>query len=321
MRKPFIIPMLLAVLGLSAAPAPAQLGGLINKAKKIKQGAEIYQTWSPEQESVIGEASAAKMVNIFGLYQNPDMVKYVNLVGNAVARQAPRDVPYHFAILDSEAITALSLPGGYIFVTRGALANISNEAELAGVLGHEVAHVDGRHLEKEMRTQKSAQFAKSEAAEHVPSGAELINLAGQVVTSALTLKVSRDKELEADRNGMRWSSKAGYDPHGLPNFLEVLARASAAPENKRALGLWGSTHPPFGERVAALNALIPSLPPGGQTLPDRFNKFVNQQEFAKQFSLAPGGGSEVDGVVSKGVVVLVGGQLPEGTRVKVRVSP
>ncbi len=325
MRKLLLMFLVLAAM---AGSSYAQLGGLINKAKKIKQGYDIYQVWSPAQESTIGEASAAKLINIFGLYQNPDMVRYVNLVGNAVARQAPRDVTYHFAILDSDAVTAMSMPGGYVFVTRGALINMSSEAQLAGVLGHEIAHVDGRHLEKEVRTQKSSQFAKTEAASHIPAGAELVNLAGEIVTRALTLRYSRDKELEADRNGLQYSAKAGYDPAGLRDFLQVLAKASEVPDNKRALGLWGSTHPPLPERVSALDSIIATMPKGGQTLDDRFAKAVNEQEFAKQFpSSTPGlGGAgavgEVDGVVSNGVIVLVGGgKLPEGARVKVRVSP
>jgi predicted Zn-dependent protease len=328
MRKTLLLFLSLAVIA-SASSARAQLGGLINKAKKIKQGYDIYQVWSPAQEATIGEASAAKLINIFGLYQNPDMVRYVNLVGNAVARQAPRDVAYHFAILDSDAVTAMSMPGGYVFVTRGALANMTNEAELAGVIGHEIAHVDGRHLEKEVRAQKTSQFAKTEAASHIPAGAELVNIAGEIVTRALTLRYSRDKELEADRNGLQYSAKAGYDAAGLRDFLQVLAKASEVPENKRALGLWGSTHPPLPERVAALDSIIATLPKGGQTLDDRFTKSVNEQEFAKQFSTSvpgmggsPGAAGEVDGIVSNGVIVLVGGgKLPEGSRVKVRVSP
>jgi predicted Zn-dependent protease len=324
MRKLF--PTLTLLLALATAPAHAQIGGLINKAKKIKQGYDIYQVWSPAQESTIGEASAAKLINIFGLYQNPEMVKYVNLVGNAVARQSPRAVDYHFAILDSEAVTAMSMPGGYVFVTRGALANMSNESELAGVLGHEIAHVDGRHLEKEVRAQKTSEFAKTEAASHVPAGAELVNIAGAVVTRALTLRYSRDKELEADRNGVQWAAKAGYNPAGLRDFLQVLSKASEVPDNKRALGLWGSTHPPLSERVATLDSILTTMPSGGQLLDARYTKFVNQQEFAKQFSApAPGmsaSGGEFDGVVSNGVVVLIGGgKLPEGSRVKVRVNP
>jgi predicted Zn-dependent protease len=301
----------------------AQLGNVLKHAQKVKKAADIYTPWTPDQEQAIGQASAAKLINVFGLYDNPEMVKYVNLVGNTVARQAGRSVQYHFAVLDTDVVTAVSLPGGYIFITRGALANVKNEAELAGVLAHELAHVDRRHLEKEVRAQKTADFAKSEAASHVPAGAELVNIAGSIVTRALTLQVSRDKESEADKVGVEMSSKAGYDASGLRNFLQFLAGVPVTPESKQALGLWGSTHPPLGDRINALNSLLPSYPATGQKLAERYAWYVNPPAFAHQAgpatAAAPASsGNELDGIVSQGVIVLTGGKLAEGTRVKVR---
>jgi predicted Zn-dependent protease len=292
-------------------------------AQKAKKAADIYTPWTPDQEQAIGQASAAKLINVFGLYDNLEMVKYVNLVGNTVARQAGRTVQYHFAVLDTDVVTAVSLPGGYIFITRGALANLKNEAELAGVLAHEIAHVDRRHLEKEVRTQKTADFAKSEAASHVPVGAELVNIAGSVVTRALTLQVSRDKESEADKVGVEMSSKAGYDASGLRNFLQFLATVPATPQTKQALGLWGSTHPPLSDRINSLNSLLPNYPATGQKLAERYVWYVNPPAFAHQDGPATAAppaptGNELDGIVSQGVIVLTGGKLAEGTRVKVR---
>jgi beta-barrel assembly-enhancing protease len=319
--------ILLGLLGttLLAQSSFAQLGGVLKNAQKAKKAADIYTPWTAEQEQAIGQASAAKLINVFRLYDNPDMTKYVNLVGNTVARQSGRSVPYHFAILDTDVVTAVSLPGGYIFITRGALANLHNEAELAGVLAHEVAHVDRRHLEKEIRAQKTAQFAKEEAASHVPAGAELISIAGSVVTRALTLQVSRDKESEADKVGVELSSKAGYDPSGLRNFLQFLAAVPATPQTKQALGLWGSTHPPLADRISSLNSQLPSYPANGQKLPERYAWYVNPPAFAHENTAtgasapAPSAATgEIDGIVSQGVVVLTGGKLAEGTRVKVR---
>src|SRR5215470_1179719 len=314
-------------LGLFAATlfvqsSHAQLGGVLKNAQKVKKAADIYTPWTAEQEQAIGQASAAKLINVFRLYDNAEMAKYVNLVGATVARQCGRSVPYHFGILDTDVVTAVSLPGGYIFITRGALANLHNEAELAGVLAHEVAHVDRRHLEKEIRAQKTAQFAKEEAASHVPAGAELVAIAGSVVTRALTLQVSRDKESEADKVGVELSSKAGYDPSGLRNFLQFLASVPATPQSKQALGLWGSTHPPLGDRINSLNSQLPNYPNTGQKLAERYAWYVNPPAFTHEGgaptagSTAPAAG-ELDGIVSQGVVVLTGGKLAEGTRVKV----
>jgi beta-barrel assembly-enhancing protease len=313
------------VIFLTYAPAGrSQVGDVLrraqDKAQKAKKAADIYKPWTPEQEHVIGEAASAKLVHIFGLYENPDMTRYVNLVGNTVARQATRDVPYHFGILDTEVVTALSLPGGFIFVTRGALANMRNEAELAGTLAHEVAHVDGRHLEREVRAKKSNQFAKEEAVTRVPQGAELVNLAGDLVNGALTTQVSRDKETEADKVGTQLAAKAGYDPAGLKNFLEMLAQAVESPQNRKQLGLWGSTHPPFRERVATLSTVATGFPADGKVLAERFNWYVNPVSFAKSSAPTAAASRELNGIVSKGVVVLQGGTLPEGARVKIRID-
>ena len=305
---------------LFAQSSHAQLGGVLKNAQKAKKAADIYTPWTAEQEQAIGQASAAKLINVFRLYDNAEMAKYVNLVGATVARQSGRSVPYHFGILDTDVVTAVSLPGGYIFITRGALANLHNEAELAGVLAHEVAHVDRRHLEKEIRAQKTAQFAKEEAASHVPAGAELVAIAGSVVTRALTLQVSRDKESEADKVGVELSSKAGYDPSGLRNFLQFLASVPATPQSKQALGLWGSTHPPLADRINSLNSQLSNYPATGQKLAERYAWYVNPPAFMHEgasATLSPATG-ELDGIVSQGVIVLTGGKLAEGTRVKVR---
>lgn len=300
-------------------PLHAQLGDILRKAQKVqdkaKKASDIYTPWTDDQERVIGEASAAKLINIFGIYEQPDMVKYVNLVGSAVARSGTRSLAYHFAILNTEAVTAVSLPGGYVFVTRGALANMRNEAELAGTLAHEIAHIDKRHLEKQVRTQKTVQFAKEETANRIPRGTELIAVAGEVVKNALTMPVSRDHENEADKLGMDFAAKTGYSAAGLRDFLQTLATAAANSPSQRQLGLWGSTHPPLGERVSALTALQAGYPTNGQILQDRFNWFVNPLNFAKN----PGQGAEFSGLITNGVVVLQGGTIPEGTKVKVLV--
>jgi len=308
-----------------AHTSQAQLGNVLKNAQKAKTVADNNKQWTPEQELAIGQASAAKLMTVFPLYDNPDMTRYVNLVGNAVARQSGRSISYHFAILKTDVVTAVSLPGGYIFITSGALLNLKNEAELAGVLAHEVAHVDKRHLEREIRAQKNADFAKTEAASHVPVGAELVNMAGTIVTRSLTMQVSRDKESEADKVGVEMSSKAGYDASGLRNFLQFLAGVPASPESKQALGLWGSTHPPLSDRINSLNSLLPSYPASGQKLAERYAWYVNPPAFARQGGPAAGApapsANEVDGIVSQGVVVITNGKLAEGTRVKVRPQP
>ncbi len=269
--------VLIALVGIALATpaAQAQFGGWVNKGvTKAKKVQEANAPWTPEQEKAIGEASAAKMISVFGLYENPAMVNYVNLVGNAAARQAPRDVPYHFAILDTEIINAFALPGGYIFITRGALANMRNEAELAGTLAHEVAHVDGRHLEKQIRAKKNKQLATETVSEElgsrVPGPAELTALAKDLVTEALTTSYTPASESEADKKGTEFAAYAGYRATGLRDFLQMLAKASDA----RRLGLWQKTHPPLAQRVATLTTLAGQFGDAGQTLAERFQHNV-----------------------------------------------
>jgi beta-barrel assembly-enhancing protease len=299
------------------SPCEAQLGDVLNKANEVakrgKKVKDIYTPWTAEQEQQAGLASAAKMISIFGLYDNPEMEKYVNLVGSAVAQQATRQVPYKFGILDTEVITALSLPGGYVFVTRGALANMHSEAELAGTLAHEIAHVDQRHLEKEIRSRESMQFVKDQAAQF--NQAKLGMLAANSVQSALTQQYSRDKEADADRLGLEFADKAGYAPDGLRVFLTFLSQAPKTPENTRQLSLWGSTHPSFPQRIASLTALERNYPGGGQALDTRFSWYVNPVAFARVAT--PNATSEMDGVVQNGTVALTG--LANGTKVKIRV--
>jgi beta-barrel assembly-enhancing protease len=275
------------MLALAAClPASAQFGSVLGKiGDKLNKGKQVkdnYTPWTPEQEEQVGQASAARLINIFGLFENPDMVRYVNLVGNAVAAQAPRQVPYKFGILNTEVITALSLPGGYVFITRGALANMTSEAELAGTLAHEVAHVDQRHLEKEIRAQNSMKMIQSEVSQF--TSGQLEQIAGASLNTALTQHYSRDKESDADRFGVTFAQKAGYQSSGLRLFLTFLENAPKSPETQRQLSLWGSTHPPFPERIASLQTQEATLPAGGVSLETRYTQYVNAAAWAAKAS-------------------------------------
>jgi predicted Zn-dependent protease len=276
MRRVRTITILTFVTLLAVGSSPAQFGDVFRKSKKgvetAKKASDAMAPWSTEQERAIGEAAAAKLVHIFGLYDNPDMQHYVSMVGYALAQHSQRSstLEYKFGILDTEAITAFGLPGGYIFVTRGALANMKNEAELAGTLGHEIAHVDNRHLEKEVRTKKTVAFLAEEGTSRLPTISELKNLANDLVNSAVNTTYSRDKEDEADRKGTELSVAAGYDPNGLKDFLATLVSVKGDdPGSAQRLGLWGSTHPPLQDRVAALTIIAAAFP-AGQKLDDRF---------------------------------------------------
>ena len=239
-----------------ARPAKAQLGGLGRVLDRAAKVADAQREWTGDEEKSVGEATAAKMIAVFGLFEQPQTQKYVTLVGRAVSQGAGRqNFEYHFGILDTEIVNAFAAPGGYIFVTRGLLANVQSEAELAGVLAHEVIHTSERHLEKELRNRKLASLAVEEGTQRIPQ-AELARLADRVSDALLTGKLSRDKEDEADSKGLQLVAGAGYDPRAFPEFLKWLGQGSANAENRRARGILLASHPKFDDRVKSLETII-----------------------------------------------------------------
>jgi predicted Zn-dependent protease len=252
----------------------AQFGGVFNKAKekldqatnKVKpvtdraqKAADTFTPWSGKDEQEIGEAGAAKMVAMFGIVEDPKIVKYVNLVGSAVAQFASRPLPYRFAVLDTEIVGAYALPGGYIFITRGALSGMTSEAQLAGALGHEVTHCAERHLESEIRSKKTSAWALQEANAAGKTGDLAALKADAFLKDLFSTSLSRDKEDGADEQGTQMAAKAGYSPNGLVEFLTAMRDVSKKPESGRMFGQLLSTHPPFDARIARLQPLAAKL--------------------------------------------------------------
>jgi predicted Zn-dependent protease len=197
-------------------------------------------------------------------------------VGTIVAQQSPRygEVPFTFAVLDTDEINAFATPGGYIFVTRGALGVMEREAELAGVLAHEVAHVDQKHVLSQIQRMNMISGAASEA---LPSGPVLDQLIGKL-TSLLFMGVGREAELESDSIGQVYAAKAGYRPDGLATFVRRLV--ADTPARRGALASMRVTHPPAQERVDALvrQAAAEGLQPSsGQLLADRYRAHVRRR--------------------------------------------
>jgi predicted Zn-dependent protease len=243
---------------------------------RAQRAADTFTAWTPEEEQQIGEAAAEKMVAIFGLLDDPALEKYVNLVGLSVAQFASRELPYRFGILDTDIVGAFALPGGYIFITRSALAGMTNEAQLAGTLGHEVEHAAGRHLETEIRSRKTSVWATQEASSRFSTGPALLRQrADALVNDLFNTSLSRSKEDDADEQGTHMAAAAGYAGNGLLQFLRILAAANADPANQRLFGQILSTHPSFEERLAHLSSL-PSARTSGKTLEARFRNALGR---------------------------------------------
>ena len=202
---------------------------------------------SEAEEMAIGQQQDAEIRREMGVYDDPALQRYVNDIGQELARVSHRpNLPWSFTIVDSPAINAFALPGGYIYLTRGLLAYLDDEAELAGVLGHEIGHVTARHAAQAYTRQAQAGIGLTILSIFVPSTAPFAEL-GSAGLSVLFLRHGRDAELEADRLGVEYGSGAGYDPAGVPRFLATLARVNALSD--RGVPNWLSTHPDPGSRV------------------------------------------------------------------------
>lgn len=243
---------------------------------RAERAAETFTPWTAEEEQEIGQASAEKMVAIFGLTNAPEVQRYVNLVGSAVARYASRELPWRFGVLDTEIVGAYALPGGYVFITRGSLASMTNEAQLAGALGHEIEHAAARHLESEIRARKTSSWATEEVIAKSKQGQQLARLrADAVLKDLFSTSLSRSKEDEADEQGARMAAESGYAGSGLLEFIKALASENADPANRRLFGQLLSTHPSFDERIDHLSASSANRSKG-KTLEARFDRALGR---------------------------------------------
>ena len=202
---------------------------------------------SEAEELAIGQQQDAEIRREMGVYDDPALQRYIDDIGQQLARVSHRpNLPWSFTVVDSPAINAFALPGGYIYLTRGILAYLDDEAELAGVLGHEIGHVTARHAAQAYTRQAQAGIGLTILSIFVPATAPFADLSSAGL-SVLFLRHGREAELEADRLGVEYGSGAGYDPAGVPRFLATLARVDALSE--RGVPNWLSTHPDPGSRV------------------------------------------------------------------------
>jgi predicted Zn-dependent protease len=224
---------------------------------------------SPEQEDEMGRTVVIAATNRWPLYDKPLLTNYVTLVGLTLASVTPRpDGNWVFGVLDTPDIGAYSGPNGYIMVTRGAIAAMQDESELAAVLAHEMAHVlnqDGLNAAKNARISEGVMQGLNASDRHV---AEFNQRSNNVVQQALTSGWSQPQETKADSDAVRILRDAGYDPSALPRFLARMQQRGGAGSAK-PLG----THPGTADRISRTNSQIGNNP-GGATNRDRFVKMA-----------------------------------------------
>jgi predicted Zn-dependent protease len=237
------------ILLMSAAPSYAQLGGLGGTLKKAQeQKARLDElTITDAEERQIGDDVSAKIRERFGVVQDAAIHKYVALVGMTLARESERpNLNWTFIVLDTEGVNAFASPGGLVHITRGALGLAKNEAELAGVLGHEIGHVVRKHTVNAIRKSNAVKMG-SEAAGN--RSAMLSDLANRAYEMVLENNFDRGDELDADRVGVALTIKAGYAAKSLGDFLTTLNDRNKNQTERN--GLFAS-HPETRERIGKI---------------------------------------------------------------------
>lgn len=235
----------------AAAPPPPQSAGKIDP---FQIGAALFGGQSIEEENRIGRQIAGNLLGAVPLVRDEALQRYVNRVGEWVAQQSGRsDVTWRFGVLDTDDINAFAAPGGYIFLTKGLYRMLDNEAELAGVLGHEIAHVVEKHHLKVLR-QSTLIGALGQVASSKAQGSDQVvqNLIGNGA-EIMARGLDKNAEFEADRVGMVFAARAGYDPWGLPNVLQDMA---ALPARDGRTSLLYKTHPHPADRLAKLGEAV-----------------------------------------------------------------
>ena len=236
----------LGKLGKSGS-GPALPGGLGDVLGQVK---DLTGSQSADDEARSGDTIAAPVFGAAPAWRNPAAQNYVNLVGRNLARQVERkDVVWRFAILDTPSINAMAFPGGIVVITRGLYAMLGSEDELAGVLAHEIAHVNLRHQWKVIQKQKLVALAGNAVARSDPAQAAKIvsDLGAQLIARGL----DKSSEFEADRAGMVIAARAGYDSSGL---IAVMEKLKALKPGQADTALLFSTHPSPQARIEAMTA-------------------------------------------------------------------
>jgi len=215
---------------------------------------------SQQQEVQMGSQYAAQIAQQLPLITDPEVVRYINVLGDSLAHLTNRsDLDWHFYVVNSSEVNAFAVPGGYVYVNRGLIERANRMDELAGVLGHEIGHVVLRHTVKQMQQQQGANIGVTLACVLTgvcsnPASSTAIN----VGATALFAKFSRTDEAEADEQGFKNVVRAGISPEGLITMFQTLIDERKATPG--AVDAWFATHPLEEDRIADIQKMINTLP-------------------------------------------------------------
>jgi predicted Zn-dependent protease len=246
MRLPLVV-LVLALAGCATNPAT---------------GKRQINLMSEAQEISAGQEADAQVKKEMGIYSDANVQDYVSGIGMKLAKLSERpSLPWHYTVVDSPAVNAFALPGGYIYITRGILPFLNDEAQLAGVLGHETGHVTARHAAQQYTRAVGGTIGLVALGIFVPGAQPLGGLAQQGL-GVLFLKYGRGDELQADQLGARYASRANWDPAGVPEMLTTLGRLDEASGQSKGVPNWLETHPDPLTRVKDIQPAVQELSAG-----------------------------------------------------------
>ena len=213
--------------------------------------------FSDAQEVQLGKQFSREIEKEMKIYSDPVVTAYIDQLGQHLANHSQRqNITYHFKVVNTDVVNAFAVPGGYLYVNIGLIRAAENESELAGVIGHEIGHVVGKHGVKQMTRQLGlaavAQLALGEDQN------KLEQMVAGLAANGVLMKYSRDAEREADGHAVQEMYDAGIDPEGMATFFEKLLKLQKGKPSK--LEQMFSTHPPTAERIAAVRYRIAKLP-------------------------------------------------------------
>jgi len=284
MRKIVFAALLLAC---ASVQAQFDIGRALDIGRKIVTS-DAFKEFTPEQELALGEQLTAGFLGASPLHPDANLQRYVNRVGKWLALHSDRpDLPWTFAVIDTETINAFAMPGGYVIVSSGLLKRLSSESELAGVLSHEIAHVVKKHQLQAIQSAAKGDLASSIgkdlagdaiarrggniAAQEAKTWAS--GIATDLLKDGFFLRpLDRSMEFEADQLGVVIATRSGYDPYGLVGALEMLAQYKGGGDAASVF----STHPPAADRLAELEKFLPTVErfSGQPQLEGRFRQIV-----------------------------------------------
>jgi predicted Zn-dependent protease len=245
---------------------------------------------SQEQEVQMGAQYAQQINSQLPIVRDPEVNRYLNVLGDSIARVTARsDLEWRFFIVDSPEVNAFAVPGGFIYMNRGLIERAQNMAQVAGVLGHEIGHVTGRHSIKQMEQQQKAGLGVNLLCILTPSvcQSQVAGAAINLGAGAVFARFSRQDEIDADTRGVQYVTRAGIDPRGIPQMFRILLNERE--QRPGGVAAWFSTHPLEEDRINATQVQIQrSVPPAVlQSLPADSRNFQAFQQRLRSLPRSP----------------------------------